>query len=1021
MLEKLKPNTSYTHAWEYFSKLFLLWKDLDNTQNILHIVSSKKDQSKYQIIAKQLGINYFLLESYHDLNHLNTQNSSIYSITVEVISIDISQKIIDNWFILKKGDEIEMETLMKQLLDLGYEFSEYEKPKSYQRLWDQIKIFFPNLDAVTISFWWDEIESLSKNNKELSRVSLHSLWELSSSDRNAFPLLDYLKKENVFCMLDSIEFHHSYEKLISLHASSYNILKDENFSRQHDLEITLPQISELEDLKSTLWDRNSQIQIYSRHSEMIERFLSENNFGHIKLHSVTTHILASFGYPEKNWKQSVVICDDILGKIFIKKRVKKKLSADIDLLLKIQNGDYVVHIDHGIWVFKSIVKKQLGQISKEYMEISYKENDKLFVPITEVNRVTKYVWSENPQLTPLSWKVWEKKIKKVHEDIREIAEELLKNFAERKLRSSGVLEVDRKKTSEFQESFPYPYTLDQIDAVEDIYKDMWSDRNMDRLLVWDVGFGKTEVAFNAMLVALENKKQVLFISPLVVLAHEHFIKTQSRFKALWYKVEVLTRLQSQKHATMVLKWVADGSIDMVVGTHRLLSDKLTCKNLGLMVVDEEHKFWVSDKEKIKNIKTDIDILSLSATPIPRSLNLALSGVRSISLLKTPPTGRKSIDTSVLQFNEALIKNAWEREFQRGGQIFFVHNRVNNIEVFKKKLESLFPKKKVIITHWQLAWDELENRILDFKNKKYDILLSTTVIENWIDFSNVNTIFINECQQFWISQIHQLRGRVWRSDAQWYCYLLYRKDHLDGEAAKRIQTIVDYSYLWAWFELAMKDLEIRGGGDILWVRQSGQAKEIWVSLFLKMLEEKIEDLKQEKNNIATSQEDKWLEEKKNINIQTKIDLMISASIPDDYFLSETDKLNFYREIELVSNISDLEHIKTSFLENSNNIDITNETLNLFSLLEVQIACRKYKIISIKKVGINYQLDFHVDTNLDELKQFLALDRDVLFSVVDAKKLRCKTKGFASDIKFIEYLLQLLWGNVQNKKIRLIKKA
>jgi transcription-repair coupling factor (superfamily II helicase) len=944
--------------------------------------------------------------------------------SIDHLDIKISQYILESWLSLDIWDEIEMETLMKYLQDAGYEFSEYQKPGSYERLWDQIKIYFPNRSHVTLSFWGNEIEALSYNNAEVSSISIQALTKLAYDDKENLSLLEYLKNKKVFCILDTLEFHHMYDELISLNASSFNILKSDSFSHQHDLQISNPHISELEELKEFLSDKNSQIEIYTRHSDMMNRFLWENNFGHIALKSVSTHLLTSFVYPQNKGTQKVIICDDILWKIFIKKRIKKKLSADIDLLLKIQNWDYVVHIDHGIWIFVWIIKKQLWEISKEYMEISYKENDKLFVPITEVNRVSKYVGSENPHLTPLSGKVWEKKIQKIHEDIREIAESLLKNFAERKLRSSGVLTVDRKKTQEFQDSFPYPYTADQYDSVEDIYSDMWSDKNMDRLLVGDVWFWKTEVAFNAMLVALENKKQVLFISPLVVLAHEHFIKSESRFRSLGYKVEVLTRLQSQKHATMVLKWLADGSIDMVVGTHRLLSDKLSCKNLGLMVVDEEHKFGVSDKEKIKNIKSDIDILSLSATPIPRSLNLALSGVRDISLLKTPPAWRLSIDTSVLKFNEALIQSAWERELERGGQIFFVHNRVANIEVIKKKLQALFPKKKIIITHGQLAGDELENRILDFKNKKYDILLSTTVIENWIDFSNVNTIFINECQQFGISQIHQLRGRVWRSHTQWYCYLLYRKDHLNDEAAKRIQTIVDYSYLWAGFELAMKDLEIRGGGDILGVRQSGQAKEIWVSLFLKMLEEKVEELKDEEtvgNTDLRSLQERPLSKSKKLNIQTKIDLMISASIPDSYFLSETDKLNFYREIELVQDSWDLEYLKNSFFENTQNNDISLETQNLFSLLETQILTREYKIISIKKIGINYQLEFHPHVSLDELKKFLSLDREVLFSVIDATRLRCKSKGFASDIKFIEYIMQLLWGNIWNKKIKLIKKA
>lgn len=1024
MLQKLKHSTHYTHVWDFFSKMLLLSETALGAESIAHIVSTIEEQKKCALIANELWIPYYILTTYHDLERLSNSSGCIYSICISEIENDFWVSWLENMIYLELWETISMEDLMKKLQDLEYEFSEYEKPGTYSRVWDQIKIYFPDSWSVSLSFWWDEIESISwGNNEELSELRLSALTPLVLDERHNTNLIEYFKEQKIFCILDMLQFHYLYETLTQkdIQSASLNILSSNTAdSHWHNLQISPLNIQTLEELKETLWSSKSSAKIYTRHVNTISEFFEANNFWHISITWVKTHLLTSFSYPQKQWKNWIYICDDILSKIFIKKRVRKKLSADVDLLLKIANGDYIVHIDHGIGLFQWIVKKQLWNITKEYLEISYKEKDKLFVPITEVHRVSKYIWSENPKLTPLSGKIWEKKMAKVHEDIQEIAEDILKNFAERKLRAGKQNILSTAEIKIFHDWFPYSYTQDQAQGIDEIFTDMQSDKNMDRLLVWDVGFWKTEVAFNAAYCALKNKKQVLLISPLVVLAHEHFIKTQQRFREFGYNIEVLTRLQSQKHATMVIKWLADGSIDMVVGTHRLLSDKLRCKNLGLMIVDEEHKFGVVDKEKIKNIKSDIDILSLSATPIPRSLNLALSWVRDISILKTPPTGRKSIETSVLRYNEQLIYDAGKRELNRGGQIFFVHNRVATIEVFKKKLEALFPKKKVIITHGQLQWDELENRILDFKNKKYDILLSTTVIENGIDFSNVNTIFINECQQFGISQIHQLRGRVWRSDTQWYCYLLYRKEHLDGEAAKRIQTIVDYSYLWAGFELAMKDLEIRGGGDILGVRQSGQAREIGVSLFLKMLEEKIEDLKQKKASVGNAgmRSDK----KQNIHIQTQIDLMISAGIPDSYFLSETDKLNFYREIEMIQDIWDLEFLKNSFFESSQDtFEIPEETQNLFSLLECQILSGKYKITLIKKIWLNYQIAFHQYSSLDDVKWFLKLDKDVKFRLIDATKLRCKTKDFVSDTKFIEYLLQLLQWNIWNKKIRLVRKA
>lgn len=605
-------------------------------------------------------------------------------------------------------------------------------------------------------------------------------------------------------------------------------------------------------------------------------------------------------------------------------------------------------------------------------------------------------------------------MEKVHENVREIAESILKNFAERKLRNGNENVFFADAQEEFIDAFPYAHTVDQEACIKDIFSDMTSDKNMDRLLVGDVGFGKTEVAFQASYLAIQNKKQVLLISPLVVLAHEHYQSALKRFRGFGVKIWILTRLQTQSQANATLKAFKNGDIDLLVGTHRLLSEKLEDKNLGLLIIDEEHKFWVGDKEKIKNMRCQIDILSLSATPIPRSLNLALSGIRDISLLKTPPRGRKSIDTSVIEFNEALILEAGKREFARGGQIFFVHNRVVNIEVIKKQLENLFPKKKVIITHGQLPGDELEDRILAFKEKKYDILLSTTVIENGIDFSNVNTIFINESQSFGISQIHQLRWRVGRSDAQGYCYLLYKKDKLTWESAKRIQTLVDYSYLWAWFELAMKDLEVRGGGDILGVRQSGQVQEVWVSLFLKMLEEKIEELRREKDsNNAQKQESSSFS-------PAQIDLMISAYIPSEYFLNETDKLNFYREIDSLSSEDELAYLQEQFFSH-NNEDIPESAKNLFLLLKIQIFTRKYYVSKIRKSGNNYIIEFHNTGNIEHIKSFLARDGEVVFQVIDATKIRSQGKVFANAVKFLEYLALLLEQRLWNPKIKLKKKA
>jgi len=1008
MFPHIQKNTSYTHGWELLSRFLFLdaWHSLNP---LIHIVNDTTIQGKYKKIASELKKEYRRYCSLQDLYEFENFEIWILSCTLENIDTVIYyQDTIP--LMLTLWQEISQDTLISELIDKNYSFHEHGIAHSYQKSWDSIIIQVWD-NEIRISFWWDEIDGLYRNGEACSEYHIYSL-QISpeNSTQQSFTFKGILWEKKCFCMLDTLEFHHDYEDIChNLHSSSINILPQ----NIHDTHIKLPidgfQIENLEDFKDILSNRKNYIpHIFTKFQSTIENFLQENKLWHIPVRTAQTHLFKSF--QVKTDKQDIVyICDDIIGKIFVKRRSKKSLSADMDLLLKIAPGDHVVHIDHGVGVFQWIIKKDLTWYSKEYLEIHYKDDGKLFVPIAEIKRISKYVGSENPPLTPLSGKVWEKKMTKIREDIREIAENILQNFAERKLRSGKSCILDSKSIDVFQSSFPYSYTPDQSEAIQDIFGDMSSDKNMDRLIVGDVWFWKTEVACNAAYLSYINKKQILFLSPLVVLAHEHYSSTLKRFEASGMKIAVLTRLQSIKEANKAMKDFANGEIDMLVGTHKLLSEKLTHKNLWLLIVDEEHKFWVVDKERIKNLKQDIDILSLSATPIPRSLNLALSGVRDISLLKTPPTGRKSIETSVLEFNEQVILNAGKREFERNGQIFFVHNRLANIEVIKRQLESLFPRKRVIIGHGQLQWDELEDRILAFKEKKYDILLSTTVIENGIDFSNVNTIFINECQSFWISQIHQLRGRVWRSEKQWYCYLLYRKNHMWDEAAKRIQTIVDYSYLWAWFELAMKDLEIRWWWDILGIKQSGQSKEIGVSLFLKMLEEKINELKEVQNTKTKIQ--------KKLH-KTQIDLALTLSISEDYFMNDVDRIHFYRELELVQDISELQSIWNQFFPD--NSTIPHESSLFFQVLQCQILAAEYQLKHIKRQGNYYSLDFHTDATIEDLKKVLAQDKEVKFQVLWSMKLRANTKEFANDEIFLKYLLRLFQWTIWNPKIRLKKK-
>lgn len=1010
----LKPGVSYTETGNFFSRFFLLQANIQQHGSILLITEDEYSVKQYKKLCEYFEVPFFMMEQSYEYTYLQNATPWIYCIDIESTENKTLQThaclAFEIW--QKNG----LLTDIESLTQLGYTFSEYGKKGSYKKQWDTLHIYdFSWYFHHTLSYWGDEVEAIQtetlRGEKVIDSNATKSLLLGKKSplihDNGDISLQELLQKTSVFTVFDTVEFYSWYKNLVSLFQNtvSFDIIGD-NSRNKTNLEISELQVDTLDGFTSLLQEASFTTYIYTKRTKLIDDFLKYNEIHSVEVIEVQNNFLKSFQKTEsqQNKKWVRVICDDIISRVFIKKRITKKLSEDIDLLLKIKKWDYIIHIDHGVWIFHEIVKKQLWKVEKEYVEIHYKENDKLFVPITEVSRISKYIWKDNPSLTPLAGKAWEKKMAKVREDIREIAEELLTTFAQRKLRPGIPYYTDTSLMDRFQQKFPYSYTGCQESAVEDILKDMSQDTTMDRLLVWDVGFGKTEVAFNAIYNAITNKKQVVFIAPLVVLAYEHYEKALERFEEMGVKIAVLTRMESQKNVTQVLKWLKEWTIDLVIGTHRLLGKNVAFKDLWLIVIDEEHKFGVTDKEKIKVIKSEIDVLSMSATPIPRSLNLALSGVRNISILKTPPEGRKNIETYISPYEEKVIQDAGKKEFARGWQVFFVHNRVVNIEVYKKNLEKLFPGKKIVITHGQLPWDELENRIIDFKHKKYDILLSTTVIENGIDFSNVNTIFINECQSFGISQLHQLRWRVGRSDKKGYCYLLYRKEILSNESAKRLQTIVNYSYLWAGFELAMKDLEIRGSGDILGIRQSGQVQEIGINLFLKMLEEKIQELREQKQ---------WIKPEPKLDMQ--VDLQISASIPDEYFQSESDKIHFYREIESLSHIDELDMLIAWFKDV--NPDIPESTQNLFTILHLKLLGQKYFIQSIKKVGIHYQVDFKEQITLPELKEFLALDKEVHFHVVDIKRLRASTKLFENDKKFLQYLTCMLEKKVWNPKIKL----
>lgn len=1017
----------YLNTWNIFSRSLLIKENFNVGANLYGRPNDEKLQKgQAQVIAPTNNLIITKDENIKKYLKIFTYlNSPITEITCLSQLLDLAKndtgnfivnydvffaKLPNNWELenkysltLEKDKPCEIDELLKKLNDFGYKFKEYLEGGDYKKTWDTLSIKLKNKkENIIISFWWDSIESIFIENwihsKNVDKITIPKMEELNFfSLENNFnkELLELLKQKNIILdNIDILEWANNFLNLENIIA--LDILKNVNIN-QTNLDITDLFIDNLENLIKILKE-NKKVKIYTKNEKTIQTFLEYNNIENIEIHKTDLTILKSF-----KSKNEVVICDDNLSKIFVKKRVKKSLSENIDLLLQIKPWDFVVHIDHGIWVFEWITWKEIWKLKKEYLEIHYKWWDKLFVPITEVRRVSKYIGNENPTLTGLSTKEWSKKLEKVWEDVQKVAEELLEIYASRKISKGFAFRYDDSQMTKFARSFDYEYTPDQVNAIEEIIEDMAKETPMERILVWDVGFWKTEVAFNAVYNAFLNWKQSIIISPLVVLAYEHYNKACERFSKFPINIELLTRFQTNSEAKTILDKLKTGKIDLIIGTHRLLSETIQYKDLWLLVIDEEHKFWVKDKEKIKEMKWNIDILSMSATPIPRSLNMALSGIRDVSILSKAPLMRKWVETFVSKFDDNVILEAGKKEFERWWQLFFIHNRVESIDSMARYIGELFPNKKIIVTHGQLPGAQLEDRILAFKRKEYDILLSSTVIENGIDFPNVNTIIINEAYKFWISQIHQLRWRVGRSDREGYCYLLFKKEKISEDAAKRLTTVVEYSHLWAWFELAIRDLEIRWWWDILWLKQSGLSTEVWINVYLKLLEDKIEELKMQPPIPVPFPS----EEKGNKRIETSIDLNISAYLWDDFFESELDKLNFYREIESISDREELENLISDFKELS--WELTEENKNLFKVLEVKIVASNYKIKSIKRNGVSYEISFIENLKIEELKAFLDLDKEVKFIVNWLTSLKCPCNKFTYDEDFLNYLYKIMIEN------------
>ena len=684
--------------------------------------------------------------------------------------------------------------------------------------------------------------------------------------------------------------------------------------------------------------------------EEVNAFFSEDRNHVLQSGEIMTmygRVLKGFEYPELNY---VVISEsDIFG---AQKKRKKKHESEgkkIQDFNDLSIGDYVVHESFGIGVYKGIEKVEVDKVAKDYMRIEYRDGGVLYVPATTLDAIMKYASADakKPKINKLGTQEWTKTTSKVKSAVFDVAEELVTLYANRRDKKGFVFGKDTVWQKEFEELFPYEETEDQLSAIEATKTDMESDKIMDRLICGDVGFGKTEVAIRAAFKAVQDGKQVAFLVPTTILAEQHFNTFKERMKDFPVRVELLSRFVSKSEQNKIISDLKKGMVDIVIGTHRLISSDVVYKDLGLLVIDEEQRFGVTHKEKIKQIKEDVDVLTLTATPIPRTLHMSLVGIRDMSLLEEAPNDRLPIQTYVMEYNEEMVREAVSRELSRGGQIYYVYNRVNNIADIASRLQALCPEANVAFAHGQMKESELEKIMYDFIKGDIDVLVSTTIIETGIDIPNVNTIIIHDSDKLGLSQLYQLRGRVGRSNRTAYAFLMYKRDKILEEVAeKRLQTIREFTDLGSGYKIAMRDLEIRGAGNILGMSQHGHMAAVGYDLYCKMLNQAV----MAKKGIKTEED-----------FITSIDLDVDAFIPAEYILNEMQKLDIYKRIAGLETKEEIIDMSDELRDRFGTVP--KECGNLLKISELKSKAHKLGITDIRGRNGEIKFLFKADANID----------------------------------------------------------
>ncbi len=964
---------------------FFLIDLFSNVKKPIFFITDNKEESSYIYtdIVEQLGENYcsLLPSSFNKFSTKSINKDQVLSRTkilekiysneprVYVSNCDgIIEKIpakngnTNYEILLNKNDQVSLYELNEKLFELEYTKEDFvQSPGDFAIRGNILDVFsYSNENPIRIQFDDDKIERIREFNID-TQYSINDIKKIKISPNINSKLLD--KNESVIniinndciVVINSLELiNEEFKKLNPSNDLNYYNHKKFNEEIKNKLTLFLNNRTEnlfydfkikpqpsfnknfklLNDSLTDFFKKGYKLNLLFSTFEQSERFkqILDKYEREYEYKSIIKPIYR--GFINENEKKLYFSDHEIFNrfhKFKLSKRFSKSKRIKISELNKLEPGDYVTHIDHGVGIFKGLTKIEVNGAKQEAIKLNYGERDTVYLSVHLFHKISKYNSKDGtkPRIYKLGSGAWDKLKNKAKLKVKKLAFDLIKSYAKRKISEGFVYKKDSSIQNELEASFLYVETEDQIKANKDVKMDMESSYPMDRLICGDVGFGKTEIAIRAAFKAVDNGKQVIILVPTTILAFQHYKTFTKRFEDFPISFDYLNRFRSEKDKNKIISDINSGKLDIIIGTHQVVNDKIKYPKLGLLIVDEEQKFGVNVKEKIRSLKENIDILTLTATPIPRTLQYSLMSARDLSIINTPPPNRVPIQSEVIRFDKNLIRNSIEFEIQRGGQVFFVHNRIDNINEFGIWLQELVPFAKIGVAHGRIDGKKLEKIMLEFINNEFDILLSTTIIESGLDVPNANTIFINNAQNFGLSDLHQMRGRVGRSNKNAFCFFITPPiSTITNDAKKRITAINQYSDLGSGFNISMKDLEIRGAGDILGGEQSGFINDIGFETYQKILSEAVNELKN--SEFKRLFKDDRIDE--SIKEETIIDSDLEILFPTTYIPSSVERLNLYQKLSIIENNEELELFKIRLIDRFGYLP--NETVNLLESVKLK---------------------------------------------------------------------------------------